>query len=368
VAKPYRPSLTAKHFIERYAMSNVANRPTEQELELSKQMSTIVGANRRIIEAGGFFLFQKIFDDPRFRKDLIAFAKDYAPSALSYGELLKWFQDNKLERFLSTGSLEKSIKEQELFYQKFYGEEFRIDRKKIFVDASRLPAIKAGLEVSSIKYAEIKATPDVLSEAEMRMTEAEFFFERIIKPLKEDFKIWAEKKGTDRWTNLRLAELLNRCNPTEPEEFDAEAFKTDWAKEIIRIIERKGAPSRVTAGTMEIIFTSNLVNIPSDQVIVNKDGEIVTPDNRSYISAIAKNVRILSQAEGIILESQLFCKDKVYLAPNTWEWRRDLVDHRDKKTSPDASVAHAYSNDREFCLRSSNADRSYDDDRLRFAL
>lgn len=349
-------------------MSNVASRPTDTVIEFAKQMGTVHEAERMIIEAGGLDMFQRVITDPNFRRDLIAFHEGYVPSALNHAALLKWFQDNKLERFLSAGSLEKSIKQQELFYRKFYGEEFRIDRKKIFVDAGRLPAIKAGLEAGCLNYAMIKVTPDVLTETETRMTEAEFFYYTILKGIKRDgFKIWAET-GTDRWTNLELTELLCRCNTMEPEEFDVEVFKKDWAKEIIRLIEKKGAPPRVTAGAVEIIFTSNLVDIPSNQIIVNKNGEIVTPDNRSYISAIAKNVRILSQAEGIILESQLFCKDKVYLAPNTWEWRRDLVDHRDKKTSPDASVASADSNDRGFCLSSFDADHSDDSYRLRFAL
>ena len=349
-------------------MEKVANRPTEEEIGLAKKMTIVAEAERRIIEAGGFFMFQKIFDDPRFRRDLIAFAENYAPSALSYAELLKWFQDNKLERFLSTGSFEKSIKEQEIFYQRFYGKNFRIDRKKIFVDAGRLPAIKAGLEAGSINIALLKATPEIQSDVEIQMTEVEFFFNRIMKPLKEnDFKLWAEE-GVDRWTKLELAELLRRCNPTEPEEFDVGDFKKDWAKEIIRISEKKRVLPNVTTGALEIIFTSNLVDIPSDQIIVNKNGEIVIPDNRSYVSAIAKNVRVLSNAEGIILESQLFFKDKTYLAPNTWEWRRDLIDHRDKKTSPIASVALVDSSGHEFFLHSYVAAYSHDFFRLRLAL
>ena len=349
-------------------MSKFASRPTDAVIEFAKQMGTVHEAERMIIEAGGLGIFQRIITDPNYRRDLVAFHNSYIPRVLNYAALLKWFQDNKLERFLSTGSLEKSIREQEILYQKFYGKNFHINRKKIFVDAGRLLAIKIALESGSINCILLKITPDVLSEEEKQMTEAEFFFQRIMKPLKEgNFKIWAEE-DIDRWTNLRLAELLCRCNPTEPEEFDAEAFKTDWPKETIRLIEKKGAPPKVTVGTVEIIFTRNVVEIPSNQIIVNKNGEVVVLDNRSYVSAIAKNVRVLSQAEGIILESQLFAKDKTYLAPNTWEWRRDLVDHRDKNTSPGASVAYASSYGRGFCLSSYFAVDSNDYIRLRLAL
>ena len=349
-------------------MKTVASRPTEKDIEFAKQMGTVHEAERMIIEAGGIDIFQRIITDPNYRYDLVAFHKNYVPSALNYAALLKWFQDNKLERFLSIGSLEKSIKEQEKFYQQFYGEDFRIDRKRISVDARRLPAIKAGLEAGCINFALIKATQYLLSETEMQMTEAEFFFERITKPLKEnDFKVWAET-GADRWTDLELAELLQRCNSTEPEDFNVESFKKDWAKEIVRISEKKGAPPKVTADTVEIIFTSNLIDIPSNQIIVNKDGEIVTLDNRSYVSAIAKKVRVLSNAEGIILESQLFTKNKTYLTPNTYEWRRDLVIHQDKGVNPLASVAGVDSSGFVFSLGSGHAGSSSDSSRLRLAL
>ena len=285
---------------------------------------------------------------------------------LSFKQFLSWLKKNNLDSKL-LGGLKAQIAEQEKFYQQFYGEGFRIDCKKIFVDARRLPAIKAGLEADSVNYAEIKATPEILSEAEAQMTEAEFFFERLMKPLKKnDFSLWAEE-GTDRWTKLELAELLKRCNPAEPEEFDSMAFKADPAKEIIRISVGKEVP-RVVAGMIEMTFTSNLVDIPSDQIIVNKDGEIVTPGNRSYVSAIDKKVRVLSNAEGIILESQLFFKNKTYLALKTWEWRRDLIVHQDTGVNPSASVAGVYSSVFEFGLLSRGAGCSYGGCRLRLAL
>jgi len=349
-------------------MKTIASRPTREEIEFVKRMGTVHEAGRMLIEAGGMDIFQRIITDPIFRSDLIAFVNNYVPSALNYAALLKWFQDNKLERFLSTGSLEKIIKEQENFYQMFYGPIFRIDRKKIFVDIRRLPAIKAGLEAGCLNYALLKVTTDFLTKTETRMTEAEFFYDTILKGIKGNgFKIWAET-GTDRWTNLELAELLQRCNPMEPDEFDVEAFKEDWAKEVARINEEKGSPSKIIAGTMEMIFTSNSVDIPSNQIIVNKDGEIVALDDRSYVSAIAKNVRVLSSAEGIILTSQMYVKDKTYLAPDNWEWRRDVIVHRDTGSSPNVSVASACSNACKFCLNSDGAGDSDDGGRLRLAL
>ncbi len=286
---------------------------------------------------------------------------------LNLKKLLAWIEKNELASKLP-GGLMGQIAEQEKPYQKFYGPGFCIDLKKIFVGESRLPAIQAGLEAGCLNYALIKAVPVDPSEAEVRMTEAEFFFERLMKPLKNDgFKIWAET-GTARWTNLTLKELLERCNPAEPEEFDVEAFKKDWMAEGKRVIAKKGPAPKIQSGAVEIIFTRNLVNIPYDQTIVNKDGEIVELDDRSYVPAIAKKVRVLSHAEGIVLAAQLYAKNKSYLAPSTWEWRRDVIAHRDKGVSTPCSIASAGSNDREFLLDSGSASVSGAGGRLRLAL
>jgi len=342
----------------------IANRPTLEEIEFSKRAGTVFEATRRVINEGGFDMFQRVVDDPRFLADLLKFHRTYVLSALSYTAFFKWLRDNKLEARLMGGSLEKQLKEQEKFYQRFYESDFRINRKGIFINASRLPAIKAGLEAGCLNYALVKAG---LSEVEARMTEAEFFFERLMKPLKKDgFRIWAET-GTDRWTNLTLAELLQRGISVEPEEFDAEAFKKNWVAEEMRVIAKKRAPL-VQPGAVELVFTSNAADIPRGQTIVNKDGEVVEPGDRSYISAIVKKVRVISHAEGIILASQLFAKDKSWLARNTWEWRRDVVAHEDKNADPRCSVAFADSCGDEFNLDSSGADWSFGSDRLRLAL
>lgn len=286
---------------------------------------------------------------------------------LNLKKLLEWLKKNSLDMKL-IGGLMGQIAEQEKFYQKFYGSDFRIDRKKIRVAASRLAAIKAALEAGSVNYALIKVVPDAITDTEAQMTGAEFFYERLMKPLKKDgFKIWAEN-GTDRWSGLTLAELLRRGVPVEPEEIDAVAFKTDWVKEEVRVIKNICLLSAVKAGSVEIIFTSNLADIPNDQAIINKDGEIVKLDDRSYVSGVVKKVRVLARDENIVLACQCWAKDKTYLARNTWDWLRDLVDHMDKRTSPPFSVASADSSDSEFGCYSRSADHSHSDDRFRLAL
>ena len=290
----------------------------------------------------------------------LSFAPVSTPTQLSFKQLLSWLRKNNLDLKLS-GGLEGQLAEQEVFYQNVCGKSFYLDRKKISVDVRRLPAIRAGLESGCLNYALVYST------TESQMTDTEFAFERIMKPLKKDgLKLWAET-GTDRWTNLTLAELLQRCNSVELEDFDIEAFKQDWVAEVIRASGGGLQPKRTT-GKLEIIFTSNAVDISSNQIIINEDGEIVTPNNRSYVEAIACGVRVLSHAEGIVLASQMFAKDKTYLAPNTWEWRRDLIDHRDKGASPGVSVALVRSYGSEFKLHSSSAGNSGGGGRLRLAL
>lgn len=354
----------------------IANQAAEaEESGFIKKYTKHAEALRRLFESGWTSdIDQMVIDDPEKRQQLVDFArvlrygtsKEIFNQILDYDEVVSWLRENDLEKFL--GGLESQIAKQEKFYQRFYGEDFRIDHSKIFVEARRLPAIKAGLENGCLNYAMIKATPDKLTEVEVRMTGAEFFFERIIKPLKKDgFKVWAEV-GTDRWTKLTLGELLQRCNPVEPDEIKGRSFKKNWVAERLRVLKKKGEAPKVMAGMVEIVFTSNAVDISVDQKIVNKNGELADLDDRSYISAVAENVRVLSHEEGIILEGQLYSDSKSRLAPNIWEWRRDLIIHQDKSVSPDVSVAYAYSGDDEFCLDSYRAGNSDGDYRLRLSL
>ncbi len=351
--------------------NTIANRqPTQAEIELSKGMGTVNEATRRLIEAGGFPIFQRTIDDPAYLDALIDFDRNYFPAVFSYPALLRWFQDNNLERFLDGGSLEKQIRWQsEEFYghgklRGFYlGKSFR---RRIFVEADRLPAIKAGLESGCINWFLIlSSSAELYAE---NLIEAEFFFFWLLRRFKEDgFQIWNESE-TELWTKMTLAELLARCNPTEPEEFDPVAFENDWVSEAKKILGKKKSPPKIKSGVVRGVFTSNLPDIPVDQKIINKKGELVKPKDHSYISAINSGVRVLSQGEGIVLAAQMFSKDKTYLAPGTWEWRRDIIDHRDKHTDPDVSVAHAGSGVDGLCLHSFLADDFSSAYRLRLAL
>lgn len=338
---------------------------SEEERFLAWMGTTHEGV-RRIIEAGGLSIFQQAIDDPGFRVALVVFASNYRPEALGYDAFLKWLKKNSLEKFLSGRSLEKQIKDQEKFYQQFYGSSFKLDRKKIRVNVDRLPAIKAGLEAGCLNYALLKVVPDNSDKIEASMTEALFFYERILVPLKKDgLRIWEEIR-TERWTGLTLRELLSCSNPIEPEDFNPEAMREDWANETTRVAPLKSEAPCVVPGTVELVFTSNLPNIPSDQRMVNKAGEIVEPKDRSYISVITNQVRVVSHAEGIILAAQLYWQDKTYLANDTWGWRRDVVRH--SVVNPPVSIGHASSDGGGLDLGSSRADGSGGCGRWRLAL
>ncbi|MFA6047246.1 MAG: hypothetical protein WCV59_04320 [Parcubacteria group bacterium] len=285
---------------------------------------------------------------------------------LNLKKFLLWLKKNKLESKLS-GGLMGQIAEQEVFYRQFYGDDFRIDFKKISIDPNRMPAIKAGLEAGCLSYAEVKATPLILSDTEAQMTGARFFYERIMKPLKkEGFRVWAEN-GTDRWTKLTLAELLERGISVEPEEFNSDDFKNAWVAEIIRLIIGK-RPLLVIPGMVDLIFTNSAQDISTNQTIVNKDGRIVELRDCSYISAIERKVRVVSAEEEMILACQRYAKNKTYLAPKTWDWLRNVVDHRDKGTNPGVSCGIAGSCGGGFGLGSCGAGSSNSVNRLRLAL
>ena len=327
------------------------------------QMDTLAKVRAGIITLAQWEWFNNVNDAERNR--ICGFPSPR--KNLNLKKFLLWLKHNGLDRKLA-GGLMGQIAEQEKFYQRFYGKDFRIYRKKIFIDPRRLLAIRAGLEAGCLNYALVKATPVFITNAEAQMTGAQFFYKRFIGLLKKDgFKIWAEN-GTGRWTNLALGELLQRCDPADPEEFDADAFWQDWVSEGIRLLTKKGAVTRVVAGVVEIIFISNLVDIHRDQAIINKSGETVELRDRSYVSVVANNVRVLSHEEGIILATQLYARDKTCLSPSTWEWRRDIIDHRDRGTNPGVSIGSAHSYVSELNLSSSVAGGSYSGYRLRLAL
>lgn len=268
--------------------------------------------------------------------------KENPEKVLSFEVFQTWFKENGLEKYLN---LETQIAEQE----KFYGE--KIDRSKLSVTVERLPAIKAGLENGCVNQVLLNF-PEEIGVDSLK---------------KAGLDIWAEKGNKDRWTKLTLDELLQRGIPVEPEEIDPEAFAKDWVAETIRVIE-KSQGAKMKSGAIELVFTSNLPDIPRNQKVVNKDGKVVTPENGSYISAITNKIQVLSQKEGMRLAILMQAKDGTKIAFNTWEWRRDLVGHRDKKTNPPVLVANAHSRSGGLDLNSSDAGNSDDNNRFRVAL
>ena len=342
----------------------IANRrPTLEEIEFSKRSGTVHEAERRIINEGGFDVFQRVIDDPIFLGDLLSFHREYVPRSLNYASLLDWLQGNKLEGYLKGGSLERQLRCQELFYQKFYGKKFHIDRSKIFITAGRLSAIKKGLETGCVDKAMLIATPNRLSEAELEMTEAEYAFCKIMEVT--GIEIWA-KDGRGRWTKRTLAEVLRGYVSVRPEDFNAQALEENWSQECLRVLAKLGSPVMQRANKAELIFVDSRVDIPSDQVMVNRGGELVNCDRRDFVTAVKNDIRIVTPEQEIILASQTFMESGKYLAINTWELNSALLKH--EGIDPGVSVAFACSYGSEFCLYSYGAGYSGGGSRFRLAL
>jgi len=96
--------------------NNIANRQaTEEEIKAAKMAGTFHQFGRIMTEAGCYSMLRQGIDNPMYRQALLNFHRNYVPSELSYAVLLQWFQENKLERYLAGGSLEKQIKSWEIF-------------------------------------------------------------------------------------------------------------------------------------------------------------------------------------------------------------------------------------------------------------
>ncbi len=333
----------------------IANRrPTLEEIEFSKRTGTVDEARRRIINAGGYDIFQKIIDNPMFLGDLLKFHREYAADAISYSEFLKWLRENKLEKRLKFGSLEKQIKWQEIFYRKFYGKNFRIDQSRIFVSTERLLAIKEGLKIGCVDWALNISTPDQISETELQMTALEYAFYKLLEPA--GIRIWADR-GRERWTGVTLDEYLKTVIPVSPDDFNAQVLEESWPQECLRVYAKLGLPPMQKAGRNELIFTSSRQDIPYGQEVVNQKGETVNPDLRDIITAVKNNVKLATPEQEIILAGQMFVGNGNYLARNTWEFTSALLKH--EGVSPGVSVAYAFSGGGGLCLNSGVADNSY---------
>lgn len=280
---------------------------------------------------------------------------------LNFEQIKSWWKERGLDQYFD---LEKQIDEQEKYWQKIYGADFKIDRSKITKDAKLIGVIEKGLETGCVNGIVINATPEKLSKEETGMTEAQYAFHKLLE--KNGMDIWA-RTGTDRWTKLELEELLKRYLPVECSDFDAEALQDDWIAEFKRIINAKGSVPKQKAGKIKLIFTDLRQDIPDDQDLVNLDGKVVK-NPYSFIDAISNKINFTTPEEEIIMAGQMFAKDKKYISRKYWEWMMAIVDHSDKKANPPVSAACADSDDGSFRLDSDRAGRSYDDDRLRVRL
>jgi hypothetical protein len=336
--------------------------PTAEELAAASMAGTIQGFGQRIVNAGGFPLLQRGIDDPQFILALLDFHRNYVPSGLGYAAILKWFQENGLEEHLDGGSLEKQIRSWEIFYRRFYGKKFQLDRSKILVDARRLLAIKVGLENEAVNSALIEVVPTI-TEAEQNLTEAEYFFRRILKST--GINIWAET-SRERWTGKNLDEVLAGYIPVLPEDFDPVALKKNCIAECNRVARKKESAPRVSSGIMRLSFVNNRQDIPSRQKYVSQVGEIVKVQYCSFTSAIEKNVKVVTPAQEILLTAKMFSDTGEYLARKTWEFNSALLKHEEK--NPNVSVAIAGSNGSKFNLRSDAAGCSFSGSRWRLAL
>ncbi len=344
--------------------NTIANRQaTEEEIKAVKMAGTIQQFGQRIVNAGGFPMLQQGIDDPNFISALLKFHENYIPGGLNYTVLLKWFRENDLERYLVGGSLKKQIKAWEVFYRKFYGDDFHLARNKIIVDVRRLPAIKAGLEIKVVNSVQVDATPEVLTAEESGMTEAKFFFYRIL--IKTGINIWG-KTGRDRLTKKTLDEVLSGYIPVSPEDFNLVAFKEDWAKECRRVAEKKGPAPKVIPGIVRLNFVDGRRDIPSDKKYVSQTGEVVKFWSRSYNIAVEENIRLVTPAQEILLVAKMFSDTGKYLAENTWEINSALLLHEEKYSG--VSVAYAYSDGGKFHLDSSDGSSPFGFDRFRLSL
>lgn len=273
-------------------------------------------------------------------------------NSVSFRRLAEWLKKTKtpdgqpLESKLEGGSFEALVHRQEKFYQERFGANFMIDLAKISIEASRLPAIAKGLETGAVNYPLIIATPENIDSAQRNFTQAEFAYRRLLKPLKtQGLKVWDET-GTERWTGLRLKEVLDGYIPVELSDFNLPALEADWQAEIKRIIGAKKQAPKVQAGQARIVFTDARQDIPKTQKPVNQQGQEVG-NLFSFIEMIKSRVKALAPQEWIALAAQTFAEDQeTYLSRNTWEWQMAVLDHKGKTkdaSNPPVSAAIANS-------------------------
>lgn len=276
--------------------------------------------------------------------------------AISIEEFKDWLIQEGL-----TFDIEQQIQQQETYYQQMYGEDYQIDRNKLFIEKNRLPSIKHGLEQQIVNYALITATPEELTEEEQQQTEAEYVYHKLIEPLKpklpgqQGMKIWAEQ-GTERWTKLTLEEWLKRVQTVAIEDFNpTKLTDEDWEKELTRVINKKGEPQKQQPNKLNIIFTDNRQDVPQQP-------------KHSFNDMIKSKTKVLNPEQWMILASQLYQNNKTEISKNTYDWLMAVVDHRDKEATPKISAVRADSDSDGLDLDASNAHLGHDAGRWRVAL
>ena len=329
-------------------MRKVADNP---DLTKAQRMKIITGE-----------LMEKLAKAQRFER------RGETGESVGFDYLRSWLKDNDLEKHLAGGSWEALIDKQEEFYQKSYGSGFRIDKTAIKIESSRLELIQKGLENGSINYPLLTVIPDKLTPAEAKMTQAEFAYHRLLKPLKvkeSGLKIWAEA-GADRWTKLTLSEVLRGYVPIELNDFDAKALEDNWQAELARVIAKKKTAAKIEPGQVELTFTDSRQDVPKEQRVINQAGQ-ETANQFSFIEMIKNQVKVLTPEQWITLAAQTYQQDKAYLSRNTWDWMMAILKNKDG-VDPPVSAAIAYSDDDEVGLFSDDADNSIDFGRWRSAL
>jgi hypothetical protein len=344
---------------------NIVSQPTAEEIKAVKKMAgTIQSAARTIMDIGGSFgMFQRIVDDPIFRQDLVEFYNNYVPIFLNYNALLQWFQENKLEQYLTKGSLEKEIKAREMFFQYCYGQNFKLDRKKILIDSKRLTAIKVGLENRIVNTVLFEIMPEVLTAEEKTWTPAQFFFYRILKEL--EMKVW-EETGKIRWTDKSLENLLAEGINVLPEDFRNFMLRNSWIEECLRVIKKKGPAQKVIPGSLSMSFVDGRVDVPVNQRYVNQSGKLMSVDDCSFITAVVQDIKLVTQSGKIVLAGQIFYESREYLGRDTWEVNSTLLEHG--SANPSVSVVNVDSPYNIFQLDSDVADNLGGRGRFRISL
>jgi Fe-S cluster assembly scaffold protein SufB len=288
-------------------------------------------------------------------------------NAIGIDEFKDWLIENNLEQYLN---IDEQITTQEARYQQFYGEEYQINRNRLFIEKERLPLIKHGLEKQSVNYALITATPEELTEEEQQQTEAEYVYHKLIEPLeKQGMKIW-DKDGAARWTKLTVSEWLKRVMPVKLSDFKVTNLTNDkWQQELIRVIDKKKQPEKQQPNKLQITFTNSMKDMPNDQILINQDNQETTVEGKYSFNEMIKNkIKVLTPEQWMILASQLYAKDKTEISKNTWDWLMAIVDHRDKEATPKVSAVGADSYSGGLNLFSVSANYDYGNGRWRVAL